>query len=70
MPSKRPWKASEWFMGSENVLKVFREHDLKMLFAQNVQDECAGASESDRACQMTVLRPKVDPGRPRVILAS
>ena len=55
MPSKRPWKASEWFVGSENVLEVFRAHDLKMLFAQNVQDECAGVSESDRACQMTVI---------------
>ena len=62
MPSKRPWKASEWFVGSDNVLRVFWAHDLKMVFARNAQNKSAGASESGPACQMIVIRAKVDTG--------
>ena len=54
MPSKRPWKASEWLVASENALKVFRAHELKVLFARNVQNECAGVSQREPACHMTV----------------
>ena len=35
----------------ESTRIVFRTHDLKTVFAQNVQSECVRVSESDRACQ-------------------
>ena len=50
---RHSFEATEWFVRSENVPDIFRARDLKMVFAQNALNECAGVSESDRACQMT-----------------
>ena len=58
------WCASE----DASTLEVFRTRDLKTVFAQNVQNECARASESDTACHSmsNVIQPKVDAENRRI----
>ena len=38
----------------ESTLEVFRTHDVRIVFARNVQNECAGLGDSEPACQINV----------------